>query len=227
MIIKDIKVSEISIPLVTPFKTALRTVACVNDILIQIETDTDQVGLGEAPPTAVITGDTKGSIITAITEFILPAVRGLDIEDIDGIMSKISRCMQKNSSAKAAVDMAVYDLYAKNLKKPLYKVLGGHGNEVETDLTISVNPVDVMVADSLKAVAAGFRILKVKVGKEGLKDIARIQAIREALGPSVKIRVDANQGWTAKDAVRIITAMDRPDSRYKENQPASRKYRCG
>jgi len=208
MIIKDIKVSEISIPLVTPFKTALRTVACVNDILIQIETDTDQVGLGEAPPTAVITGDTKGSIITAITEFILPAVRGLDIEDIDGIMSKISRCMQKNSSAKAAVDMAVYDLYAKNLKKPLYKVLGGHGNEVETDLTISVNPVDVMVADSLKAVAAGFRILKVKVGKEGLKDIARIQAIREALGPSVKIRVDANQGWTAKDAVRIITAME-------------------
>lgn len=208
MIIKNIRIDEIEIPLVTPFKTALRTVESVSDVLIQIETDTEHVGYGEAPPTAVITGDTKGSIITAITEFILPAVRGMDIEDLDGIMSKISRCMLKNTSAKAAVDMAVYDLYAKNLGKPLYKVLGGHRKEVETDLTISVNSVDVMVGDSMKAVREGFRILKIKVGKEGLKDVERIQAIREAVGSSVRIRVDANQGWTAKDAVRIITAME-------------------
>ena len=62
--------------------------------------------------------------------------------------------------------------------------------------------------DSLAAVERGYRILKVKVGKEGLKDIERIQAIRQAVGPQVAIRVDANQGWTAKQAVRIITAME-------------------
>lgn len=208
MIIKDIKIDEVKIPLVTPFKTALRTVDCVNDIIIKIVTDTEQVGFGEAPPTAVITGDTKGSIVTAIKDFILPAVQGMDIEDLDGIMGKLQKCMWKNTSAKAAVDMAIYDLYAKNLGKPLYKVLGGHKKEIETDLTISVNPIDIMVEDSRTAVEQGFGILKIKVGKEGTKDIERIQAIRNAVGPSIKIRVDANQGWTAKEAVCIITAME-------------------
>ena len=104
--------------------------------------------------------------------------------------------------------MAVYDLYAKALGQPLYKVLGGSSDTVETDLTISVDTVEKMVFDSVKAVSEGYRILKVKVGKEGLADIGRIQAIREAVGPDVLIRVDANQGWEPKDAVRIIRRLE-------------------
>lgn len=208
MKITNIRIGEVNVPLVTPFKTALRTVNSVNDIVIIVETDTDQIGFGEAPPTAVITGDTKGSIVSAIRDFIAPAITGMDIEDIDGIMKKMHSCILKNTSAKAAVDMAVYDLYAKNLKKPLYKILGGNSSEVETDLTISVNSIDEMVTDSKKAVEQGFRIIKTKVGKEGLADVARVEAIRKAVGPDVKIRVDANQGWSAKEAVRIICEME-------------------
>ena len=65
-----------------------------------------------------------------------------------------------------------------------------------------------MVEDSLDAVKQGFDILKVKVGKEGEKDVERIAAIRAAVGPDVQLRVDANQGWEAKEAVRIIRAME-------------------
>ena len=90
--------------------------------------------------------------------------------------------------------MALYDLYAKSLGKPLYKVLGGARAQVETDLTISVGPIDEMVKDSLTAVAEGYRVLKIKVGKEGLADVERIKAIREAVGEDITIRVDANQG---------------------------------
>ena len=61
-----------------------------------------------------------------------------------------------------------------------------------------------MVADSLEAVAQGFGILKIKVGKEGLADVERVAAIRQAVGPDIKLRVDANQGWTPRQAVRII-----------------------
>ncbi len=208
MRIEKIETAEVSIPLVTPFKTALRTVESVNDIVVKITVDDGQTGFGEAPPTAVITGDTKGSIRCAIEEFIAPSITGMDLDDLDGIMKKLHGCILKNTSAKAAVDMAVYDLYAKSCGKPLYKVLGGNRSEIETDLTISVNPVDEMVQDSLKAVGQGFRILKIKVGKEGLKDIERIRAIREAVGPEISIRVDANQGWNAKQAVRIISAME-------------------
>ena len=208
MKIAKIEVGEVNIPLVTPFKTALRTVDHVNDLIVRITADDGQVGFGEAPPTAVITGDTKGSIRCAIEEFIAPSLIGMEIDNLDGIQAKLHSCILKNTSAKAAVDMAIYDLYAKSLGQPLYKVLGGRRSQIETDITISVNPIDEMVSDSLKAVADGFNILKVKVGKEGLKDVARIEAIRKAVGPDVILRVDANQGWAPKDAVRIIRAME-------------------
>jgi o-succinylbenzoate synthase len=206
--IKEIEIGEIFVPLATPFKTALRTVENVEDIIVKITSDTGEIGFGEAPPTAVITGDTKGSIVCAIRDFIRPAILGMDIENIDGIMERLNACIQKNTSAKACVDMAVYDLYGKRFHAPLYQLLGGYRKEFETDLTISVNPIEEMVKDSVAAVKRGYRILKIKVGKEGVKDIARISAIREAVGSDVKIRVDANQGWTAKDAIRIISAME-------------------
>lgn len=208
MKIRKIEVGEVNIPLVTPFKTALRTVDSVHDLIVRVTADDGQVGYGEAPPTAVITGDTMGSIRCAIEDFIAPSLIGMDILDIDGIMERLHGCILKNTSAKAAVDMAVYDLYAKSLGKPLYQVLGGRRKTIETDLTISVNPIDEMVSDSLKAVEQGFRILKIKVGKEGLGDIQRIAAIREAVGSDVKLRIDANQGWTPKQAVQIISAME-------------------
>ncbi len=208
MRITKIETAEIQIPLVTPFKTALRTVTAVDDILVRITTDDGQVGFGEAPPTAVITGDTKGSIRCAIEEFIAPNLVGMDIENLDGIMRKLHSCILKNTSAKAAVDMAVYDLFAKSCGKSLYQVLGGNKQEIETDLTISVNDIDEMVADSVKAVEQGFGILKIKVGKESLKDMERIKAIRQAVGPDIRLRIDANQGWSAKDAVRIIRTME-------------------
>lgn len=208
MKIQKVELGEVQIPLVTPFKTALRTVDAVNDIVVRITADDGREGFGEAPATAVITGDTKGSIVTAIRDFIAPAIIGMEIEDIDGIMRRMQKAIVKNTSAKAAVDMAVYDLYAKNLNKPLYQVLGGNSDTIETDITISVNDIDEMVRDSLRGVEQGFRILKVKVGKEGLKDVERIAAIREAVGRDIVIRVDANQGWQPKDAVRIIRAME-------------------
>lgn len=208
MKIVKIETAKVNIPLVTPFKTALRTVDSVNDIVVRITTDDGQTGFGEAPPTAVITGDTHGSILSAIEEFIAPAIIGMEIENLDGIMKKLHGSIRKNSSAKAAVDMAVYDLFAKSCRKPLYKILGGGRKEIETDLTISVNGVEEMVADSLKAVSQGFRILKIKVGKESKMDVERIRAIRQAAGPDIKLRIDANQGWSAKEAVKIIRTLE-------------------
>lgn len=208
MKIIDIRTENIKIPLVTPFKTALRTTDHVDDIIVRVFTDTGMVGYGEAPPTAVITGDTKPSIVGAIEDFIKPSIIGMQIDDLDGIMFKLHHCIKKNTSAKAAVDMAVYDLFAQQCNMPLYKVLGGGRNEITTDLTISVNPVDVMVNDAKKAVAEGFRILKIKVGKDGRGDVERMKALRLAVGDDILLRVDANQGWGAKQAVSIISKME-------------------
>ena len=134
MKISNIYTRQIRIPLRTPFKTALRTVEHVHDVLVIIETDSGQAGFGEAPPTAVITGETIGSIEAALKECIAPALIGLDIEQMDTIMSRLDHCMVKNTSAKAAADMAVWDLFAKSCGKPLYQVLGGARKELETGL---------------------------------------------------------------------------------------------
>src|SRR5471030_2553259 len=197
VIIKSIEVSEILVPLVTPFKTALRTVEAINDIVVTIIADTGEIGYGEAAPTAVITGETKESIKSAIFNYIKPSIIGMEIDNLEGIMEKINGCIFKNTSAKAAVDMAIYDLYAKKLNSPLYKILGGYKSEITTDIAISVNEIDQMVQDSIKAVNEGFNILKIKVGKEAEKDIERISEIRKAVGKNVIFRVDANQGWTS------------------------------
>lgn len=208
MRITQLELSEIRVPLKTPFKTALRTVDCVNDIIVKITTDTGHAGYGEAPPTAVITGDTKGSIVCAIRDFIAPAITGMEISNLEGIMDALHSCIVRNTSAKAAVDMAIYDLYGQLHNAPVYKLLGGYRNEITTDITISLNSAHEMIADSLQAVEAGYSTLKIKVGKEREKDLETIKEIRKAVGSRITLRIDANQGWQPKEAVRIIRGME-------------------
>ena len=185
MKLKEIAIGYIEIPLVTPFKTALRTVNSVNDLIVKVTAEDGTEGYGEAPPTAVITGDTKEAIEAAIRYYIAPSIIGMGLDDLPSIMAKMEKCLAKNTTAKAAVDIALYDLYAKLQKKPLFRLLGEKDpsavkTELETDITISVNDTDEMVRDSVKAVGEGFRILKVKVGKGGEKDVERIREIRKA-----------------------------------------------
>lgn len=208
MRIADIQTGHLVLPLTHPFKTALRTVDHLDDIVVRVVAEDGTVGYGEAPPTAVITGDTKGSILCAVQEFIKPALAGMDLMDLETVMARLDGSMVHNTSPKAAVDMALYDLYGKVMGKPLYQLLGGARESFETDITISVNPVEEMVRDSREAVERGFTTLKVKVGKESDADVARMAAIRAAVGPAVRLRVDANQGWTAAQSVSNIRAME-------------------
>lgn len=208
MKITDIQLGRLSLPLAHPFKTALRTVERIEDIAVKVVGEDGLVGYGEAPPTAVITGDTTGSILCAIEDYIRPALVGMDLNDLPAAMGRLNTCLVHNTSPKAAVDMAIYDLWAKSQGKPLYQLLGNARPSFETDLTISVNTIDEMVKDALEAVRRGFTILKIKVGKEGMADIDRVTAIRKAVGNDITLRVDANQGWTAAQSVAIIKTME-------------------
>ncbi|AZV56602.1 dipeptide epimerase [Clostridium sp. AWRP] len=208
MKIRDIKIKRISVPLKTPFKTALRTVERVEDIIVEIYTDTGNIGFGEAPPTGVITGDTTGSIIGAIEDHIKKSIIGMKIENFESIIQKLNGCIVKNTSAKAAVDIALYDLYGQLYKAPLYKLLGGFRKEIITDITISVNEPEEMVKDSIDAIKRGYKTLKIKVGKDSKKDLERMKAIRQAIGYDVDLRIDANQGWKPKEAVKVLREME-------------------
>jgi L-Ala-D/L-Glu epimerase len=208
MKITDIRFAMLRVPLKTPFKTALRTVDTVEDIVVSIHTDTGHVGYGEAPATAVITGDTHGSIIEAIRKFISPRLIGQDIANLNRITHLVQNAIEKNSSAKAAVEIAVYDLWAQLYGAPLYKMLGGGDPVITTDITISVDYIDKMVADSIAAVERGFETLKIKIGKDIGVDIERVKAIHAAVDGRALLRLDANQGWTAKQAVYALQSLE-------------------
>jgi len=208
MKITDIRFGMLRVPLKTPFKTALRTVEAVEDIVVMINTDSGHVGYGEAPATAVITGDTHGSIVEAIRNYISPRLIGADIANLNHITQLIQGAMEKNTSAKAAVEIAVYDLFGQLYNAPLYRLLGGGDPVITTDITISVDTIDKMVADSISAVERGFDSLKIKVGKDIGVDIERVKAIYAAVEGRALLRLDANQGWTAKQAVYALHLLE-------------------
>ncbi|HBG39067.1 MAG TPA: dipeptide epimerase, partial [Clostridiaceae bacterium] len=139
MKITEVKLGILSVPLRVPFKTALRTVNSVEDVIIEIHTDTGAVGYGEAPPTGVITGDTTGAIIGAMKDHIIKTLVGRDIDNLEDNLKALNGCIVKNTSAKAAADMALWDLYGQLYKIPVYKLMGGSRNNLVTDITISVN----------------------------------------------------------------------------------------
>lgn len=207
MKITEVKLGRISVPLRVPFKTALRQVNSVEDVIVEIHTDTGAVGYGEASPTGVITGDTTGAIIGAIRDHIGKTILGRDLDDFEDLMQAVQNSIVHNTSAKAAVDMALWDLYGQRWNIPVHKMLGGARKTIVTDLTISVNDPETMAKDALNALERGYDCLKVKVGADPSLDVTRLAAVRKAVGPDVCIRIDANQAWSPKQAVRILNDM--------------------
>jgi L-alanine-DL-glutamate epimerase-like enolase superfamily enzyme len=209
MLIQSIETVDVAVPLTKPFKTALRTVTTAYSIYVKVTTSEGLIGYGEAPPTHVITGESMESIRYAINEIIAPSLIGLNLLESEHIFRKLNACLVRNTSAKAAVDMAIYDLLAQQAGLPLFRFLGGYKNTLETDFTVSVNEPKEMADDAARYVNEGFNVLKVKVGIGSIKDdIARIHAIRERVGNTPKLRLDANQGWSAKEAIRGIRMME-------------------
>ncbi|MGN0906710.1 MAG: dipeptide epimerase [Bullifex sp.] len=207
MKITEVRIGRISVPLRVPFKTALRRVDSVEDIIVELHTDTGNVGYGEAPPTGVITGDTAGGIIGALKDHIIKTVIGREVDDFETLTDSVQKCVMHNTSAKAAVDMALWDLYGQLYGIPVYKLLGGARDKIITDITISVNSPEEMARDALNAIERGYDTLKVKVGVNPKLDVERLSAIRNAVGSDVKLRIDANQAWKPQEAVRILSRM--------------------
>lgn len=188
-------------PLKTPFKTALRSVESLSSIIVEFTTDTGLKGYGAASPTAAITGETMPSIVCALKDYIKLALINQPVDL--SMTARIENAIAHNTSAKAAAEMALYDLLAQEKGVPLYQYLGGsEGKILENDITISLNPPDIMQADAVKAVQKGIHILKLKLGGTAEQDIKRIDAVASV--GNCTLRFDANQAWDFETAVDII-----------------------
>lgn len=208
MIITKVCCQTSQLKLHTPFKTALRVAHEIDNIEVSIHTDSGLVGIGATVPTWVITGDSKEGIIAAIEGPIQAALLGEDASNLNILLAKMHRACINNMSAKAAVDIALHDLFAKQLEQPLYAVLGGN-KPLTTCMTIGLDAPEIMQAAARKAVSNGFSALKIKVGNDPHLDIERITAIDEVISADICLRLDANQGWKPKEAIQVIRELER------------------
>lgn len=205
--IEKVECFERVIQLKKPFKIALGTITESECIFIRVVTDVGVFGLGQASPETFVTGETLVGCKQAI-DLLTEVLIGENPLHIAKIHEKMDRRILGNGAAKAAFDMACYDIMGKIANLPLYQLIGGYRDQVETDITVSIDTPDVMAALAKEHVEQGFRSIKIKVGVHPEEDVARVRAIREAVGENIQLRVDANQGWLPKEALKVISTIE-------------------
>jgi len=208
MKITKIETKRLKAPLHTPFITSLRHVKALEDMVVLIHSDDGTIGYGEGAGTPVITGETLGSICATI-EYIAPHLIGKEIDDFETLLTTIHSLILNNTTAKSALEMALYDLKSKHENVPLFQMLGGRKKTFRTDITISLNSINKMIADTQKALLLGYDTLKIKLGENPKKDMERMLAIHQSIGKDVQLRLDVNQAWTPKESVAFLLALEK------------------
>lgn len=197
----------VSAPLHTPFVTALRRATHADSLLVEIS-DGELSGWGEAPQVWKVTGESLAGAQACVEGPITSALNGLGPDDLTEALRRVQNAAAANFGAKAAVDIALHDLAARRRGQTLHGFLGSTVDVVRTDVTLSVGDADALASAGKARVADGFDVLKVKVGTDAAADVERIRRVREAIGPDPTLRLDANQGWSRRDAVTAIRAME-------------------
>jgi L-alanine-DL-glutamate epimerase-like enolase superfamily enzyme len=204
----DVTTQVVSAPLHTPFVTALRRTTTTDTVVVTVTDADGHRGYGEAPQVWQVTGESLAGARACIDGPLRAAIIDRDPDDLQELLRAVRGAAVANHGAKGAVDVALHDLAARRAGLPLARYLGGAARTVRTDVTLSVDEPDRLATAARARVTDGFDVLKIKVGTDPVGDVARVAAIRSAVGPDVQIRLDANQGWTPRQAVRAIRAME-------------------
>ncbi|SHH52293.1 L-Ala-D/L-Glu epimerase [Thermosipho atlanticus] len=171
-----------------------------NNIEVSIELDSGVVGYGEASPSFRVNGE-KVEALLSLEPIINEALKGLDVQNYRQIFD-ITDKFFASPSIKAAVQYATLDAFSEEIGVPVYKILGGSKNKIETDKTVSIGSLEERVLDAKNIFEEGFRIIKIKVGENLKEDIEAMEKIYE-VSKGAKYIVDANMGYTPKQAIKF------------------------
>ncbi len=215
MTITHTNIYKFSIPM-HPFTIATGTMSSAQNIFIRVHTDAGSYGVGECSAFPMIVGETQATCFEMAKDF-AGIWKGKDAAAIEERMNELHAATAFNSTIKSAFDMALYDLAAKAANQPLYQFLGGRQTKkLETDITVGIGEASVMAAQAVAFTQQGFRIIKVKLGKDPVEDTERIRQIRMAVGAGIALRIDANQGWDFEGAVYALQQLAKYDIQFCE-----------
>lgn len=202
--IDDIKARCIDLPLREAFETSQRRATSSPIVLVEL-TSGDVTGYGEATPVRYVTGEDVTSVLHDIATA-SDALQGARLNEFRLSSKKLAEVLPYGKSARAGIEMAIFDAFCKSLKIPLYAFLGGAPLRIETDVTIPICLPEHAREKAVELAAAGFKQFKVKVGKNRDEDIARVVAISDGV-PGCKFIIDANQGFSPQQALEFIDEL--------------------
>lgn len=192
-----------------PYTIFYESVDSCDGVFLRINTENGMTGLGFAAPDPAVTGESANEVYDCFTSVIEPFLKGCDVFEYARIMESLKDSLPDNPSARAMVDMALYDLIGQKAGVPLYKLLGGYRKEIATSITIGIMPLAMTLGYTREHIKRGFKILKIKGGKNVDEDIEKIIRIREAAGKHIRIRFDANQGYSLDESIRFLKETEK------------------
>jgi L-alanine-DL-glutamate epimerase-like enolase superfamily enzyme len=203
MNIRSIKTWQADLVNTKPYTIAFKTVDEVLNAFVEITLDDGTTGIGAGSPSEYVTGEYLDSTMEALRESNLQYIVGRDIAEINQIIFETNQKFPKNPAACAAVDIALHDVFTKFLKIPLVKYLGQKIKSMPTSNTIGIKNVAETLKEAEEYGQRGFKILKVKLGKDLAEDVERLVKLREKFGKKFVIRIDANQGYTSEQTIEF------------------------
>ena len=199
-----------------PFTIATGTMDAAQNIFIRVYTDAGIYGAGECSAFPMIAGETQATCFEMAKDF-AAIWKGKDASQIEARMDDLHAATAFNATIKSAFDMALYDLAAKAVHLPLYQFLGGSKTkQLETDITVGIGSPALMAQQAAAFKQQGFRIIKIKLGKDPVEDVERVKQIRTAVGTELSLRIDANQGWDYEGAVYALQYLAQYDIQFCE-----------
>jgi L-alanine-DL-glutamate epimerase-like enolase superfamily enzyme len=190
--------------LTRPYTIAYETIEAVDNQFVSIVTQDGLFGIGAASPGDEVTGESIDICRSALRTHLEPMLLGRDVRHLKTLVRNLQDAMHKAPAARAAVDMALYDLLAKHLDVPLVEFLGRAHRSLPTSITIGIESIKESLEEAHEYLHRGFQILKVKLGKSLEEDLERLHRLREDIGQQMKIRVDINQGYTVEEFNQFI-----------------------
>ncbi|PWB69848.1 MAG: dipeptide epimerase [Holophagae bacterium] len=192
------------VPLRRPYEIASMVISSVDLLFLRIGTDAGVEGVGSASPAEEVTGESTADCLAALGAARLGWLEGRDPLQLSPLLAELEGSHRATPAARAAADIALHDVAARSRGVPLVDLLGRCHGSLPTSVTIGITPVGETLAEAEELLGRGFRCLKVKVGRSFDEDVARLRRLREQVGPQVAMRIDANQGYTAAEARRLV-----------------------
>ena len=190
--------------LAEPYTIAYETVNSTDNVFLRLETNQGIVGNGCAAPDPHITGETAESVLRCIDDIIRPSIKGLDPLRLTLVIERLKAVIRSQPSVLAAIDMALFDILGKVGNLPLWRLLGGYRDRMRTSVTIGILPLHETVERAREWVTRGFKCLKLKGGIDVHSDIERVLKVREAVGRTIELRFDANQGFSVEESLHFV-----------------------